>query len=193
VRLALADRGRGFAEITGFIHGTTLATNALIERRGARVATITTEGFRDILEIAYERRYSQYDHRHADKPDLIVPRARSLHGSRANRMSPGGRASLPLDETAWPPCSRASTRADIEAGRDLPAAQPTPMPAHERRLRDAHRRPRPDLAISLSSRNQPRGAGVRPALHHRRQRLHPAADGALPPRRFDHASSARRG
>ena len=44
-------------EVSGFIHGTTLATNALIERLGARVATITTEGFRDILEIGYERRY----------------------------------------------------------------------------------------------------------------------------------------
>ena len=47
-------------ELSGLIHGTTLATNALIERRGAKVATITTNGFRDILEIAYERRYSQY-------------------------------------------------------------------------------------------------------------------------------------
>jgi N-methylhydantoinase A len=52
--------GAAWSEVAGFIHGTTLATNALIERRGARVATITTEGFRDILEIAYERRYSQY-------------------------------------------------------------------------------------------------------------------------------------
>ena len=54
-----AQSGRALDEVTGFIHGTTLATNALIERRGATVATITTEGFRDILEIAYERRYAQ--------------------------------------------------------------------------------------------------------------------------------------
>ena len=57
------------------IHGTTLATNALIERRGARVGVITTAGFRDILEIGYERRYDQYDI-NIDKPDLIVPRDR---------------------------------------------------------------------------------------------------------------------
>ena len=43
------------------IHGTMLATNALIERKGARTALITTEGFRDSLEIAYESRYDQYD------------------------------------------------------------------------------------------------------------------------------------
>ena len=48
----LQTAGVGWDEIGAFIHGTTLATNALIERRGAAVATITTEGFRDILEIA---------------------------------------------------------------------------------------------------------------------------------------------
>ena len=47
--------------IGSVIHGTTLATNALIERKGARVGLITTAGFRDIIEIAYERRYDQYD------------------------------------------------------------------------------------------------------------------------------------
>ena len=67
----------GWSQIGGFIHGTTLATNALIERRGAVVATVTSEGFRDILEIAYERRYSQYDI-NLVKPDLIVPRARAF-------------------------------------------------------------------------------------------------------------------
>ena len=70
----LAAAGKGYADVSGLIHGTTLATNALIERNGANVAAITTAGFRDILEIGYERRYDQYD---IDlvKPDLIVPRA----------------------------------------------------------------------------------------------------------------------
>ena len=56
----IAQAGIGWEDIAGFIHGTTLATNALIERRGARVATITTKGFRDILEIAYERRLLRF-------------------------------------------------------------------------------------------------------------------------------------
>ena len=51
----LEQAGADLGQVTGFIHGTTLATNALIERRGARVVTVTTKGFRDILEIAYER------------------------------------------------------------------------------------------------------------------------------------------
>lgn len=53
----LAQVDGRWSQIEGFIHGTTLATNALIEKRGAKVATITTAGFRDILEIAYERRF----------------------------------------------------------------------------------------------------------------------------------------
>ena len=76
-RDVLAQTSIRWDHITGFVHGTTLATNALIERRGARVATISTEGFRDILDIAYERRYSQYAI-DIEKPDLIVPRARAF-------------------------------------------------------------------------------------------------------------------
>jgi hypothetical protein len=55
----LAEAGADWLQIDGFIHGTTLSTNALIARRGAVVATLTPRGFRDILEIGYERRYSQ--------------------------------------------------------------------------------------------------------------------------------------
>ena len=72
---AMAQVGASMGQIGGFIHGTTLATNALIEKRGAVVATITTEGFRDILEIAYERRYSQYDI-NLEKTDRLVTRDR---------------------------------------------------------------------------------------------------------------------
>ncbi|MEM9735995.1 MAG: hydantoinase/oxoprolinase N-terminal domain-containing protein, partial [Pseudomonadota bacterium] len=68
---ALSAEGVAPGEVTSLIHGTTLATNALIERRGARVGVIATEGFRDILEIALERRFDQYDI-NLEKPDLIV-------------------------------------------------------------------------------------------------------------------------
>ena len=56
-----------------FVHGTTLATNALIERKGARTAFLTTEGFRDILEMGFEKRFEHYDV-FMDKPDPLVPR-----------------------------------------------------------------------------------------------------------------------
>ncbi|MCW5747380.1 MAG: hydantoinase/oxoprolinase family protein, partial [Alphaproteobacteria bacterium] len=73
-RAILRDAGRRFADIDVFMHGTTLATNAIIERKGARTALIATDGFRDTLEIAYESRYDQYDV-FIEKPTQLVPRA----------------------------------------------------------------------------------------------------------------------
>jgi N-methylhydantoinase A len=108
----LADAGADWSDVTGFIHGTTLATNALIERRGAKVATITTEGFRDILEIAYERRYSQYAI-NLEKPDLIVPR--SLAFTVGGRMDAAGREITPLDEKAARILARSLSGEGVEA------------------------------------------------------------------------------
>ena len=53
--------GIGFGGLENIIHGTTLATNALIERRGAKTAFVTTEGFRDVIETRTENRFAQYD------------------------------------------------------------------------------------------------------------------------------------
>jgi N-methylhydantoinase A len=58
-RALLAEAGLTFAQLTLFVHGTTLATNALIERKGAKTALVATGGFRDILQIADEGRYDQ--------------------------------------------------------------------------------------------------------------------------------------
>jgi N-methylhydantoinase A len=81
-------------ELGAVIHGTTLATNAIIERQGARVGAIVTEGFRDILEIAYERRYDQYD-LYIEKPDMIVPRERMK--TVRERLCADGSVQTPLD------------------------------------------------------------------------------------------------
>src|SRR5436305_14707928 len=61
VAAAIAKAGCALRDIALIIHGTTLATNALIERKGALTALITTEGFRDCVEIGYEHRFEQYD------------------------------------------------------------------------------------------------------------------------------------
>src|SRR6185436_18537014 len=61
------------ADVSELIHGTTLATNALIERKGARTALITTAGFRDVLEMGYEKRYEHYD-LELELPTPLVPR-----------------------------------------------------------------------------------------------------------------------
>jgi len=59
------------------IHGTTLATNALIERRGAKTALITTEGFRDVIEMRTESRFEQYD-LNLNLPEPLLPRQSRL-------------------------------------------------------------------------------------------------------------------
>ncbi|MEM9058899.1 MAG: hydantoinase/oxoprolinase family protein [Pseudomonadota bacterium] len=145
-RDVLTCGGRQWSEITGFIHGTTLATNALIERRGARVATITTEGFRDILEIAYERRYSQYAI-NLEKPDLIVPRKHAF--TIAGRIDAQGREPNPLDDAAVPDLAEKLRAARIDAVA-ICLLHAYANPAHEQRLRDLLATEMPDLVISLS-------------------------------------------
>ena len=92
--IALNQAGVKAHELAAVIHGTTLATNALIERRGAKVGAIVTEGFRDILEIAYERRYDQYD-LYIEKPDMIVPRY--LVKTVSERITADGNIKATLD------------------------------------------------------------------------------------------------
>ncbi len=77
------------------MHGTTLATNALIERREARVALITTDGFRDIVEMRTENRFEQYD-LDIRLPTPLVPREDRF--TVRGRMDAGGRELRPLDE-----------------------------------------------------------------------------------------------
>ncbi|MCR9136741.1 MAG: hydantoinase/oxoprolinase family protein [Alphaproteobacteria bacterium] len=73
VDLLLAETGILPAQIDLFVHGTTLATNALIERKGAKTAFVTTNGFEDVLEFGYEKRFDHYDLM-IDMPPAIVPR-----------------------------------------------------------------------------------------------------------------------
>ena len=96
-RLVLGDAGLHFSDIDVFVHGTTLATNAIIERRGAPTALIATEGFRDVLDIANESRYDQYDLT-IEKPKPLVPRA--LRVTVPERVDVHGVVRLPLDEAA---------------------------------------------------------------------------------------------
>ncbi|SDX10690.1 N-methylhydantoinase A [Ruegeria halocynthiae] len=142
----LAEASANWPQIGGFIHGTTLATNALIERRGANVATVTSEGFRDILEIAYERRYSQYEI-NLVKPDLIVPRSRAF--TIAGRMDAHGQALQPLDEEAAHRLAGELAACGAKAVA-ICLMHAYANPAHELRLRDLLQAAIPDLVISLS-------------------------------------------
>ena len=85
------------AEIGYFGHGTTVATNALIQHRGVPTGLITTEGFRDLLEIGRQKRPELYDLQ-ADKPPVLVPR--DLRLEVAERVHHDGTIETPLDEAA---------------------------------------------------------------------------------------------
>jgi N-methylhydantoinase A len=135
------------SEVGLIIHGTTLATNAILERKGARTVLITTEGFRDVLEIGYESRYNQYDIM-IDKPQPLVPRNRRL--TVAERIDVNGRVLEPLDEQGVaalvPELERLGTES-LAVGLLHSYANP----AHETRVRDLLQQAMPRLAITLSS------------------------------------------
>ncbi|MEE9428523.1 MAG: hydantoinase/oxoprolinase family protein [Paracoccaceae bacterium] len=97
VARVVADAKIELEQIDLIIHGTTLATNALIERHGAKTAFLTTKGFRDVIEMRTENRFEQYD------LNIVLPAALIARDSRyvaAGRMGPTGRELEPLDETA---------------------------------------------------------------------------------------------
>ena len=91
----LNDAGGRAANVRSLIHGTTLATNALIERKGARTGLLTTSGFRDAVEIGREGRYDMYD-LFIDQPTPLVPRHLRLEVTE--RIAADGRVLTPLDE-----------------------------------------------------------------------------------------------
>ncbi len=128
-------------------HGTTLATNALIERKGARTALLTTEGFRDALEIRHEGRYDMYDLL-IDPPAPLVPR--HLRREVPERLLPDGAVLRPLDEAA----ARRVIAELIDAGVEAVAIcllHAYLNPIHERRLAALVREAAPHVAVSCSS------------------------------------------
>src|SRR5699024_5999905 len=95
IETVTANAGITPAEIDLVIHGTTLATNALIERRGAKTAFLTSEGFRDVIEMRTESRFEQYDLNLVLPPPLI---ARDSRCAVSGRIGASGRELQPLDE-----------------------------------------------------------------------------------------------
>lgn len=93
----IRDAGISAAEIGIIIHGTTLATNALIERRGAKTALVTTEGFRDVIEMRTESRFEQYD-LNLQLPTPLIPREDRF--TVKGRIGAEGQELQPLDEAA---------------------------------------------------------------------------------------------
>ena len=134
-------------DITQVIHGTTLVTNALIERRGAKTAFITTEGFRDVIEMRSENRFEQYD-LNLNLPKPLVPRQDRF--TLNERMGPDGNVLLALD------LGEVNAMVDRIKSGGFEAVAVGLMhayanDAHEVAMGDALRAAMPDLSVSLSS------------------------------------------
>jgi N-methylhydantoinase A len=146
-RGVLAEAGRAFGEIDVFVHGTTLATNAVIERKGARTALIATDGFRDVIEIADEGRFDQYD-LNIEKPKPLVPRR--LRFTVPERMDVHGTVRLALDEAAVRAVVKRLIAERIESVA-VALIHGYANPAHEQRIGAILHDMAPQMAVTLSS------------------------------------------
>jgi len=127
--------------------GTTVVTNAVLERKGARVAFVVTRGFRDLLRIRTEARYDLYD-LGIRYPEPLVPR--DLCFEVAERVTVDGRVITPLDEDEVRALARRLVAARVDAVAVCFLHAPS-FPAHERRVGEILATEAPGLAVSLSS------------------------------------------
>ncbi|MCA1666107.1 MAG: hydantoinase/oxoprolinase family protein [Thermomicrobia bacterium] len=147
MRETLTEAGEQPAAVGNVIHGTTLVTNALIERKGARTALIATRGFRDAIEIRHEGRYDLYD-LFLEMPPPLAPRR--LRFEVDERMLADGTVHEPLDASALPAIIAQMRAQGVEAvGVSLLHSYRNP--AHERALGDALAALAPELVVSLSA------------------------------------------
>lgn len=138
-------------DITSVVHGTTLVTNALIERRGARTALLTTEGFRDVVEMGREHRYELYDLA-LELPRPLVPR--HLRFGVRERTLADGAVDIPLDVAGVKQLALELRSAGIEAVAVCFLHSHT-NGQHERQVREIMEDVAPDLRVALSSEVNP--------------------------------------
>ena len=147
IHALLDEAGVRSDAVRAVVHGTTLATNALIERKGAKTALLTTEGFRDALEIRREGRYDMYD-LFIDPPPPLVPR--HLRREVPERLLADGSILKTLDEAAARRALAELAREGVEA-LAICLLHAYVNPAHERRLSEIAREVSPGLSVSCSS------------------------------------------
>ena len=143
----VSEAGIEMSQLDGIVHGTTLVTNAVIERLGAKVGLITTSGFRDVLEVGHEMRYDLYD-LFLEKPEPLVPR--NLRLTVNERISSTGEILSELDEAGV----NAACNELISKGVDTIAVcliNAYVNPQHEERVRDLILADYPDLPVTIST------------------------------------------
>ncbi|WP_414472666.1 hydantoinase/oxoprolinase family protein [Microvirga sp. M2] len=151
IRQVAESAGLALSQIDMVIHGTTLATNALIERRGAKMAFVTTKGFRDVIEMRTENRFEQYD------LDIVLPAPlveRSHRYVLDERIGADGSVLKALD-----PAEVATLAERLAAGPFESIAigfiHSYLNGVHERQVRDALLKCNPKLSVSISSEVSP--------------------------------------
>ena len=147
VAKVMAESGLDAGQVGLIIHGTTLATNALIERKGAKTALVVTEGLRDSVEMAYENRFEQYDI-NIDRPEPLVPRY--LRWPVTERLNARGEVLRPLDEATIETVIGQIAKEGIES-LAIGLIHSYANPAHEERVAELVAAAYPDLPITLSS------------------------------------------
>ena len=143
----LKDAGITAADVSDVVHGTTLVTNTVIERKGAKTALITTEGARDVVEIGSELRYDIYD-LSIERPRPLVPR-RLRYGIR-ERLLASGEERLALDLGQLPRIVDDMRRSGVTSVA-IALLHSYANPAHERSLGEALSKMMPEAEITLSS------------------------------------------
>ena len=147
IGIAAGQAGVKMGDIAHVIHGTTLVANALIERRGARTAFITTQGFRDVIEMRSENRFEQYD-LNLEIPKPLVERRHRF--TARERIGPDGQVLLPLEAAEV----ERLVAVVLEGGYEAVAIgfmHAYANDIHERQMAEALSAAAPGIAISLSS------------------------------------------
>jgi len=144
----LREAGLEPGDVHSVIHGTTLVTNTIIERTGAKVGLLTTDGFRDSIEIGRETRYDLYD-LFLETPTLLVPRALRLE--IPERIGADGRVLKPLDEEAVAVATKQLVEGEGVEALAVGFLHSYHAPQHEKRAGEIIRSLYPKLPISLSA------------------------------------------
>ena len=147
VRLALESAGAAAGSITRVLHGTTVATNMILEGKGARAALVTTQGFRHVLEIGRQDIPRRANLWAWVKPARPVPPARILEV--IERVGPGGEVLTPLDEASVAEAAEACRRLGVEAVA-VCLLHSFSRPEHERRVAALLREALPGVAVTAS-------------------------------------------
>lgn len=139
--------------IDRFVHGTTVATNAVLERKGAKIGLITTEGFRDVLEIGRQMRHQMYDViLSSETPSFLIPR--QWRKEVPERIDAAGEVVTALDQQAVLDRARELVDDGVEAIA-ICFLFSFQNPAHERRAAELIREAHPDLTLAISSEVDP--------------------------------------